>query len=242
MKKQVQGKGYIFLSIDKDGGENATQNGVIVKTNKEFKIIDVMETELFTKESAEKFIKLIESPIDYRVVCLSYEDFAVFSKCLEKYMHELPRDFVRIVKSRFWNLQNEIIYRLKCPNHFDLDQLSELYGITPNPHPLKHVGECLQLVMLAKACQFDKTTNSKIIKDGYEKVLRERYVSESTDKLMDLVFQKGFQLTFEKGLFQRGKGVHATARKNGFDIEVVGESIQNVLAELRLKLFMKKTE
>ncbi|MFF2531596.1 hypothetical protein ACFVS2_22050 [Brevibacillus sp. NPDC058079] len=237
MKKQVPEKGYVFLSVQNVGEDNHSLNGVIIKTNLDFKIIDVMETVVFTKETVEWISKTIENPLDYRFVSATYEDFAMFSKQLEKYVNELPRDFVRIVKSRFWNIQSEVVYRLKCPADFRLEQLSELYGLTTNSHPMIHVRECLQLVEIARAYWFDKMTNNRIIEGGYEKLLRAKYATQSTDKLMDVAFRKGYKLTFVKGLFWGDQVIHLTANKEGSSFDFVGENVQSVLTELRLKLF-----
>jgi hypothetical protein len=233
LKKNIPDKGFVLISIDFEEQENM----VIMKTNKDLKIVDSLEITLSKKESAEKVAEWIGQPNDYRFASVNYDEFALFSRGLDKYNQNLPKDFVRILKSRYWNAQSEIIYRLKCPSNFSLNQLTLVYGLTTHFHSLKHISNCLQLGMLINAYFFDDKTTVSVIKNGYENVLRERCQKQSTEKLMSIALEKGFDLNLCHTISENGVVIQLDAQKGEEAYSIKSKSLHYIFIELCLKLF-----
>lgn len=190
---QLPLKGYLFITINKTKNMSIP-SGTIVKTNKDLKIVEAKNTEFLHKEDADLIHKWIENPNEYRFVSPSYEDFSIFIRALEKYVQSLPRNYVRIIKSRYWNVQSEILYRLKCPAHLHFEQICELFEISSLIQEGSSAQECHQLVMLTDAYLSDRKTVKSILERGYKNHLRERFSQYGTDRLIQEILKRGLEV------------------------------------------------
>lgn len=169
-------------------------SGTIVKTNKDLNIIGAKNTDFFMKEDVDLIYKWIDNPNEYRFISPSYEDFSIFIRALEKQAQLLPKNYVRIIKSRFWNVQSEMLYRLKLPAHFKFEQISEMFEIS-HIQEASPTQECYQLIMLTDAYLSDRKAGKNILDLGYKNHLRERFNRYGTDRLIQEVLKRGMEVS-----------------------------------------------
>lgn len=229
-------KGYIFLSVQSNI-EKDNISFMMIKTNLDFVVMDKMSANTNEIDAIERMATWIGDPTQYRFVANSLEEFNRFTNATHPYNHKLPRDFLRIIKSRFWNIQNEMSYRLKCPNYFGMDDFLGLYGISSITAGDPMLTNCLQLYALTNAFHTDKKMANEILRNGYQMVLRDRFKLMSYDVLFNQVLSEYGNLVFHKKNAQT-YSVEALLG-SGVRIASEGESPKSVLIELLMKKYEK---
>ncbi|ADO59561.1 hypothetical protein [Paenibacillus polymyxa] len=236
MENLTHGKTLVLIALDSENSEHFT----LMKVNKKIEIVDVLEVRLSQKESALEVVKWIEQEGQYRLISVCGEQYMTFVKCMEQFALTIPKDFFRALKSRFWNVQSEIVYRLKCPVHFNLEQLTFLYGLTYNTHPVKHVSDAFQLTTLMAAYAYDTETTRNIKQKGVEVVLRERLLKETIEQLSAKAFSLGYSLNFQPVIQEGKQAVELKAQKESEHFLTVGSDLHEALVELAMHLILKK--
>lgn len=227
-------RGYIFLSVNFENG--IPIDGRAIKANSQLKVIDVIHRNLFEEESFKRFMLWIEGSNEYRIVSLKHKSFSAFVQHVEKNAKITSKDDVRMLKSSFWNMYNEILYNLKCPQKFSIEQLLKLYRINPLIHEDPLMAECLNLSLLANAYLFDKKTTNEIKEKGYLEVLRQHLNKQSVDSLILQAIHNGWAITFGGDSAER---VELTAqRKHSSDEKrLEGNAVRDALVNFHLSIF-----
>lgn len=227
-------KGYVFLS--KNSEKTDKPEFMLMQSNNEFFVLKTWIGVLDNNDSIDKFISWIGDPIEYRFVAKSMEEFNMFVVILSEFIHRMPRDFVRIVKSRFWNIQHEMAYRLKCPKNFTIADFLELYGLS-GIVARDQYADCVELHMLANAFFSDKKRTNEIIQKGYLVTIRNELGKMSHEKLFHQALNTYQSLQFKKA--NERKTYLEVSIDNNPLIIVEGEDPRSALVELLMKKYEK---
>ncbi|MBP1308784.1 hypothetical protein JOD82_001804 [Paenibacillus sp. 1182] len=236
MENLTYGKTLVLVALDYENSEHLT----LMKVNKKIEIVDVLEVRLSQKESALEMVGWIEQEGQCRLISVNAEQYMTFVKRMDQIAMTLPKDFIRALKSRFWNVQSEIVYRLKCPVHFNLEQLTFLYGLTYNTHPVKHVSDAFQLTTLMAAYAYDTETTRNIKRKGVEVVLRERLLKETIEQLSAKALSMGYCLNFQPVIKEGKQAVELKAQRESEHLLTGGSDLHEALIEFAMNLFLKK--
>jgi hypothetical protein len=195
MKTTNAVKGYYFVSVS--DGNNDKVSGVMIKTNAMFTVMDVLNFQSEDQKQIEKIKQWLSDIQEYRVITQFHEDFLRFVQYVEQYVKVVTKDAVRILKSRYWNMRSEVLYKLKCPTDVTNKQLLTLYGITSQKHTDSYYTEALELLALANAYTFDKKTTRDLIQKGISNVRLKQLETMSLEQLMKQVLLKEISLAID---------------------------------------------
>lgn len=236
MRYRFTPKTYIFLSLTFEGG--IPVDGRAIKTNSRMKIVDAINHNLFEKESFNRFILWVDRPNEYLIVSQKPRDFLTFVQYVEKNTKNLTKEIVRILKGSFWNIHNEILHNLKCPQKLSIEQLLRLYRIHPLTHDNALMGKCLNLALLANAYLFDKKTTDEIKEKGYLDVLRQHLKEQSVESLIKQAICNEWKISISLNDDTTGK-IELIAQNSHSSVEkrMEANTIQDALVEFHLHVF-----
>ncbi|PLS18833.1 hypothetical protein CVD28_00075 [Bacillus sp. M6-12] len=204
--------GFIFFNVDRSKEElevGKVKKVVGLKTNEDLKILSHFEYEIdrdnYTKslyELLHSFEEWVQNPYETKFVTFEPNDMKNFMEDFKQSHYKSKiRDFHKIMSYQYWNIQNEMTYRLGLKKeHVSLEDLLSVYGLSfvGNKRSAKEL--CFNTFSLATHFKLDCKRNKEVFAKPTHPSKRTENQQESTFPLLDF---KPIRATGEERLKQK---------------------------------------
>lgn len=163
---------FFNYSFTENTGENKQLKKLIgLKTNENLVIQSLFEMEVDSnhyKHSVQdvliKFEAWIKNPYNCKFVTFYMQEMKGFMEiCKESNVKWKIRDFYKIIGYQYWNVQNELVYRIgKRNENIDIEELLALYGLDYIGNRAETKDLCYNTYNLTQHFKLDKKRNDEL--------------------------------------------------------------------------------
>lgn len=171
--------GLIFFNIDKvsdEKGTNKIEKLVGLKLNPDLRVmsnfeevIDVNNSEGYKVNLSNmllQFEKWVNNPYENKFVTFDQQDLiALTDACKSIHLKTKIKDFYKIMGYQYWNIQNELAYRLGISKDTTLEESLSVYGLSFVGKKQTAQEKCFNTYTLAMHFKTDERRNSEVFKN-----------------------------------------------------------------------------
>lgn len=180
--------GLIFFNIDKvfdNQGMNKIKKLVGLKLNSDLKVISNFEEEIDVNNKEQykgnlssmllHFEEWVKNPYENKFVTFDQQDLNSLVDA-SKFVHLKTKikDFYKIMGYQYWNIQNELAYRLGIKDALTLEESLSVYGLSFVGKKQTAQEKCFNTYTLAMHFKTDEKRNSEVFKKNSSSKSTER--------------------------------------------------------------------
>jgi hypothetical protein len=262
--------GFIFFNLDKvkeETGLEKIRKVVGLKTNEELKLLSKFEKEI-DQEDYDKsiyqmfssFEEWVKNPYETKFVTFELNDMKLLiEKSKTVHYKSKTRDFHKIMSYQYWNIQNEMTYRMGIKKeHVAIEDLLSIYGISfiGNKRVAKDL--CFNTHVLATHFKLDLKRNKEVFSKPQKRgetsqeesypLLDFKPVRATGEERLKQKMEEGWNITIECKAKGRGYGMTYEATAYPMDASFVDRlssmrfGVGKTLEELLDNLFKPEEE
>lgn len=257
--------GFIFFNIDKvrtETGLTKIKRMVALKTNEELKIASKFEREIDLEHYNTSlygfftsFEKWVENPYETKFVTFEQKDMKdLIEECKSVQYKSKMRDFHKIMSYQYWNIQNEMTYRMGLPKaNISLEELLSVYGISFVGNGQSANDLCFNTYTLATHFKMDNERNKGLFSSCRTteqptdiSLLDFKPIRATGETMLRKKMEEGWNISIECKTKGRGYGMTYEARAYPINtsyedrLKAMKFGVGSTLEELMLNLFNKE--
>lgn len=253
--------GYILFNTDRvedKTGLMKTKSIIGWKTNEELTVLSTFEAEVELDnykssffDMMRKFEEWVENPYERKFITYYQDEIKSFSEEIKQSGYKSRvRDFYKIMSYQFWNIENEMTYRMGFKREeVSFSDLLAVYGLSYIGRQDLSKDKLFNTYALVTHFKTDEKRNKEVFaKHGKQKnntyeTLNHKPIRSTGEELLREKMEEGWNISIECKAKGRGYGMTYEARAYPLDSDVVSRmgsmrfGVGKTLEELMKNLF-----
>lgn len=223
--------GLVFLNIEKSLDDNGIQkmNKLVgLKVNPDLQILSKFEEDLDVQSEQyktqlykvlTKFEGWVINPYENKFVTFEHQDLIFLSECYKMvHIKSKIKDFHKIMGYQYWNIQNEMAFRLGIPKEkLTLEEALSVYGLTFVGDKESAEVQCFNTYTLSIHFRTDEKRNQEVFKkqsrgknveaNNSFSILELRPIRSKGEDMLRAKMEEGWNISIDCKANSRGFGL-----------------------------------